>query len=79
MLTEWLAFRPTFLDELLRWDGRGLNTDHVCARCQEAATAMFRCIECFGTPMLCKECLLQMHKHSPFHAVKVRIGHLIIG
>ncbi|KIO26168.1 hypothetical protein M407DRAFT_41813, partial [Tulasnella calospora MUT 4182] len=27
----------------------------------------FRCTQCFGRPLLCAPCLLDAHRHSPFH------------
>ncbi|GBE78058.1 hypothetical protein SCP_0109400 [Sparassis crispa] len=46
-LTRWLAFRESYLEELLCFDGPG--TQDIAAKCElhNQATAM-RCLDCFG-------------------------------
>ncbi|KII82921.1 hypothetical protein PLICRDRAFT_83984, partial [Plicaturopsis crispa FD-325 SS-3] len=68
-LLMWIPLCDEFLDEVIRHEGRGGFTDELCS-CG-AATARFRCKDCVGHPaLLCKECVLAMHAHSPYHALE---------
>ena len=71
-LDDWLPFRASYLDEHLRLDGRGWNVTFCCADCQ-SHDGYFRCMECFGLSMLCKDCLLRAHKVAPLHRIEVRL------
>ncbi|KAM6493543.1 hypothetical protein JOM56_011677 [Amanita muscaria] len=70
-LKEWLSFRQTCLDELLRHDGRGdYLKGHNCATCQEGE-GVFKCLDCFDGGLLrCKACLVAAHHIHPLHRVK---------
>ncbi|KAI0039987.1 hypothetical protein FA95DRAFT_1503469 [Auriscalpium vulgare] len=71
LLKEWLPLRDTFLDEMVRLDGRGdFHNSEQCStsECNERWTS--RCIECFGSPLLCDGCLCASHIHSPLHRVQ---------
>ncbi|EJD33003.1 hypothetical protein AURDEDRAFT_77292 [Auricularia subglabra TFB-10046 SS5] len=46
----------------------------VCPRCDKSDpsvdhTVRYKCFECFQAPPLCKPCILDAHKHAPFHDV----------
>ncbi|KAJ6545302.1 hypothetical protein B0H19DRAFT_1238233 [Mycena capillaripes] len=62
----------TFLDEVLRLDGRGdyLN-QNVCAG--EGCTAsdpVFRCSDCLHLCLYCEPCVAKMHCGLPFHHIQ---------
>jgi hypothetical protein len=63
-LLDWMSHhRDTYLDELIRHDGRG-GTE-LCANCGE--TGLFKCKDCFGYRLLCKNCFTDTHALLPFH------------
>ncbi|EJD33308.1 hypothetical protein AURDEDRAFT_77073 [Auricularia subglabra TFB-10046 SS5] len=46
----------------------------ICLHCEKADsvvdhTIRYKCFECFQAPPLCKPCILDAHKHAPFHDV----------
>ena len=71
-LTEWLVFRQTCLDELLRHDGLGDFIGRTgCASCSEAA-ASYKCLDCLsGSLLRCKHCLVTSHQDNPLHRIEV--------
>ncbi|KIL68676.1 hypothetical protein M378DRAFT_184632 [Amanita muscaria Koide BX008] len=70
-LKEWLAFRQTCLDEMLRHDGRGdfLNCQSCVACGMEEG--LYKCHECFnGSLLRCQSCLVGAHGVHPLHRVE---------
>lgn len=65
---KWLPLRETYLDELLRHDGR---QQRVCSSCG-TADARYKCVDCFGPLVFCCECLIREHASHPFHRIEVR-------
>ncbi|KAH8113739.1 hypothetical protein DFH11DRAFT_1509928, partial [Phellopilus nigrolimitatus] len=63
--------RQSYLDELVRHDGRGSSL--TCQNCEMIA-AEYRCTECLGTPTSCKGCLLDTHRHHPLHRIEKWTG-----
>jgi hypothetical protein len=65
--------RETFLDELLRQDGRGDYMQQLwCAGDACTSTnALFRCRECLVSCLYCESCVLRMHRQMPFHHLEV--------
>lgn len=72
-MTDWLLNdRETFLDELIWHQGLGASTEpDPCNDCK-VGLGVYRCMECMGTPMYCKGCLLTRHGSSPLHRIEVR-------
>ena len=67
-LLEWMKnYRDTYLDEMLRHDGRSGITQ--CSAC--AADAAYKCKDCFGCQLLCQECFTTKHNLLPFHRALV--------
>ncbi|KAF8057953.1 hypothetical protein FPV67DRAFT_1676638 [Lyophyllum atratum] len=68
--------RETYLDELIRWEGRGDARSQVhCVDCvaRKAVTpaaAEVRCLECFGGDLVCPSCCCKRHRRAPFHRVE---------
>ncbi|KAG1818253.1 hypothetical protein EV424DRAFT_1324062 [Suillus variegatus] len=65
-LSVWKLERQKFLDETLRLEGRG-TPETLC--CCGLAAPRFRCRDCFGTQMLCHECILRSHTRNPLHRI----------
>ncbi|GJE91050.1 hypothetical protein PsYK624_071980 [Phanerochaete sordida] len=66
---------------ITRWAQRLLDimrereTDpHIGSPCFECESterpATYRCSDCIGPPLLCKDCTLRTHRWSPFHRIK---------
>ncbi|KAH8102763.1 hypothetical protein DFH11DRAFT_1735402 [Phellopilus nigrolimitatus] len=70
-LADWVPFRAAYLDELVRLDGRGMCTS--CYKCL-SAEAPWRCLDCFGAPSSCEQCLVDSHNHSPLHRIEKWTG-----
>ena len=71
-LTEWLAYRQTCLDELLRHDGResSVKQDH-CRTCDKN-DASWKCLDCIDGGLLrCQACLVISHNCHPLHRIEV--------
>lgn len=67
VLKEWIQYRSSYLDELLRLDGHdGL----ACSRCG-AIEAIIRCTECHSLPLFCETCAVDVHALNPLHRVEV--------
>jgi hypothetical protein len=58
--------------ELMRMLGRAESSSPKCALCQ-AATALYRCLECLHDCDLCRACMICKHAQRPLHQVKVRL------
>ncbi|KAJ7265087.1 hypothetical protein C8J57DRAFT_1622132 [Mycena rebaudengoi] len=77
-LKQWVQdHRDDFLDELLRWEGRGdhrsVETCEDCKLAADAAPALgdHRCIDCIGGgQLLCVSCLVRRHKQLPLHRIQ---------
>ncbi|KAF6741396.1 hypothetical protein DFP72DRAFT_1115848 [Ephemerocybe angulata] len=68
---EWIPFRQTFLDELLRHDGHGdfLGNDR-CSKCDDESQ-LFKCRDCWdGAQLCCRGCTLAAHSSLPFHHIE---------
>jgi len=72
-LTEWLSFRQTCLDELLRHDGLGSSLGQKgCWSCQKDSKACWKCLDCNdGGLMRCQDCIISMHTCHAFHRIEV--------
>lgn len=69
-LKEWTLQRDAYLEEMLRLDGlRGLKAE--CSSCASNSD-VFRCRDCSGDVLWCKDCCVGAHATLPFHAIEVR-------
>ncbi|KAM6492909.1 hypothetical protein JOM56_011043 [Amanita muscaria] len=72
-LKEWLAFRQTCLDEILRHDGR---SDYLNSSCQSCVACgmeegLYKCYDCFnGSLLRCQLCLVGAHCVHPLHRIE---------
>ncbi|PPR05742.1 hypothetical protein CVT26_008495 [Gymnopilus dilepis] len=80
------GFRDMYLDELLRWEGRGDAWHQIetpCADClgRKVVTppaGIYRCSDCFYPHMLCKECCVRRHRMLPLHVIQEWTGSTFI-
>ncbi|KAG2121984.1 hypothetical protein DEU56DRAFT_917982 [Suillus clintonianus] len=70
-LLAWIGQRQIFLDEMLRLNGRG--TEGVTCSCG-AVSPQFRCCDCHGIQIFCRECTLQNHVLHPLHRIEIWNG-----
>ncbi|EJD34833.1 hypothetical protein AURDEDRAFT_75829 [Auricularia subglabra TFB-10046 SS5] len=47
-----------------------------CPHCKDGL-AEYKCFECFNSRPLCKDCVLKMHVHAPFHDIDFWNGHFL--
>ncbi|KAI0040342.1 hypothetical protein FA95DRAFT_1502997 [Auriscalpium vulgare] len=76
-LSDWLPFRDTFLDELIRHDG--LLENAMLPHCRQcpvdvAEPGQFKCSDCTGGLFLCAGCIVSAHKTLPLHRVQKWTG-----
>ena len=50
----------------------------LCTQCEEDAKekciGLYRCTDCFQSPILCKACAIRTHKWNPFHRLQMWTG-----
>ncbi|KAG1851559.1 hypothetical protein C8R48DRAFT_750003 [Suillus tomentosus] len=68
-LLTWIPERQAFLDEMLHLEGRGFEGQRSHCQCGSVDLS-FRCKECFGMAMYCKECVIEHHRCLPLHIVE---------
>ncbi|KAF9019901.1 hypothetical protein BDZ89DRAFT_1093800 [Hymenopellis radicata] len=73
-MATWRQYRSHYLDELLRWDGRG-GADDKCSLCpasQMPQRAEYRCCEseCLNLGLLCGICGVKHHKMLPLYWIE---------
>ncbi|TDL16540.1 hypothetical protein BD410DRAFT_816721 [Rickenella mellea] len=68
---NWLNHRSEYLDELLRHDG---CADHPIGQPCRGTGCMneplFRCVDCLGGLMYCRECIKKQHQRMPLHRIQ---------
>ena len=52
-------------------------TENKCPSCN-IDDFEYRCLECFGYPVFCKACCLNMHKKTPYHAIERWTGECFV-
>ncbi|KAJ7248279.1 hypothetical protein B0H12DRAFT_985979, partial [Mycena haematopus] len=72
-ILPFIPMRNTFLDALLRREGRGTWWSKGCMGdgCLELR-ATYQCQDCFGGRLLCSRCVVQRHRDEPLHILEVR-------
>jgi len=74
-------YRDAYLDELIRWDGRGDLSSDGLAECPDCVSyksetpghADHRCLECYTPILTCKACCVRRHHMDPFHRIQVQL------
>ncbi|KAL5487741.1 hypothetical protein ACEPAI_5849 [Sanghuangporus weigelae] len=72
-LLSWIPERNSYLNEILRHEGRqGCRDDGLCTSCAEKTGnfGQYRCIDCGQASLLCKTCICDSHKMMPFHRIE---------
>lgn len=76
-LRDWIPFRDTFLDEMVRLEGLGEH-DRVplCEACVvrkelPAREGIFRCADCTQGLRICQGCMLVQHEAMHLHRIQV--------
>lgn len=62
------SLRAHYLPYFIRHEAPS-EPDPNCAKCDSAGTT-YRCDDCFGDDMLCRECCNSRHSIHPFHTIK---------
>lgn len=72
-----VGFCEEYLLEELRLEGRGTLATTLCS-CSDIDNniqeRLYRCEDCYGPEILCKNCCLSRHAHHPLHIIKVSIS-----
>ncbi|KII90795.1 hypothetical protein PLICRDRAFT_67573, partial [Plicaturopsis crispa FD-325 SS-3] len=69
-LLTFMPFRDEYGLELLRLEGRGgYSASTGCQDCR-ALSPSFRCEECGKGSLLCKDCIVERHRHLPLHFIQ---------
>ncbi|KAJ7884187.1 hypothetical protein B0H14DRAFT_3082403 [Mycena olivaceomarginata] len=67
--------RDHYVREFLRMDGRGDATEDLCPGCKiDGQRPAYRCRECKGALLFCKECSVKQHLENPLHIVEAWNG-----
>ncbi|KAJ6470678.1 hypothetical protein C8R47DRAFT_1222567 [Mycena vitilis] len=64
--------RETFLDELVRLDGRVEASSQISCGTEgcKSTDFPFRCLDCFGSSLFCKGCIQSIHWRMPLHRIE---------
>ena len=71
LLRQYIPLHALYLQELLR--GEAQNAGRMCAACQ-VTPGIICCSDCFGTPVWCHGCALEVHSALPFHRIQLWNG-----
>lgn len=74
MLFNWIPHRAEFLSVILESEA---PTSPKCLECN-ANPFQVQCLDCFGTPALCKVCMVKTHKCLPFHKIEIWKGNCFL-
>ncbi|KAK7032404.1 hypothetical protein VNI00_013152 [Paramarasmius palmivorus] len=69
LLTWKEHYRDSYLDAMMRTEGRGRFYTKACCRCG-GSEARFRCKDCFGLRMYCQTCTVLNHLEQPLHCIE---------
>jgi hypothetical protein len=72
-MNRWLRLlRDIYLAQLLRREGCADASSALCPGCQNPERPpRYRCQECAGGILLCRECCVDKHAEDPLHAIFV--------
>ena len=75
LLSEWLQYRDTYLQEILE-----LEAPPAQAACQSCKINdfVYRCMDCFGEPVFCKACCVNLHQREPYHMIQQWNGNCFV-
>jgi hypothetical protein len=70
-------FQSLYLDEMIRWEGRGDAMDETDYRECHARVSLrpgvpeYRCLDCFLPDLTCHDCCVKQHCMYPLHVIEV--------
>ena len=70
-MNDWLPHQSNFLFEILDMEAPPLDT--TCTSCL-VDESQIRCLDCLGSPTLCRRCCLNAHQYNPYHKIEVWNG-----
>jgi hypothetical protein len=70
-VADWIPHRETYLDELLRHDGRGSNAALICSHVGCGGDGIYKCRECMFDKLFCSDCIVRHHSNLPLHRILV--------
>ena len=70
-MREWLIYRDEFQQAIL---ARDALSSMSCDTCQSTTGALYRCQDCFASPVVCHYCCLSDHLRQPFHNIQKWTG-----
>jgi len=71
LMEDWIPHQSDFLFEILALEAP--PSDLKCTHCPTEISAL-RCIECFGSPLLCNSCCIKTHIANPYHKIEAWNG-----
>ena len=72
-MQDWLSYTESDLDELLRMEGlSNIGAPEGCSTCG-GHDAHYRCRDCTGGELLCRECVKTRHTNMPLHRIEVSL------
>ncbi|KAG2028403.1 hypothetical protein BDR03DRAFT_883375 [Suillus americanus] len=76
-MAHWVNGREGYIMELIRHEGHGdYTTREACHGHRECTFELeYRCRDCFGTELYCKDCMVERHRDNPLHRIKHWNGH----
>ncbi|KAI0026682.1 hypothetical protein K488DRAFT_65348, partial [Vararia minispora EC-137] len=75
-LLAFIDNKAAWTDCVMRHDGRlapGICHSESCHGCKIAGVELFRCVECHGSCVMCKDCTVRAHTNALLHWIEVRI------
>ncbi|KAJ8090814.1 hypothetical protein PM082_024727 [Marasmius tenuissimus] len=71
LLTWSREYRDGYLDWNMITEGRGriYHKQRTCGRCT-SSRATWRCLDCFGLRLVCRDCLINSHLDEPLHRIE---------
>ncbi|KAG2096706.1 uncharacterized protein F5147DRAFT_747542 [Suillus discolor] len=68
-LRVWHSDAELFLEEFICLEGRGSDTRDTCF-CGSDESPLYRCRDCHGTELVCRQCVLHTHQWQLFHRIE---------
>ncbi|KAG1719214.1 hypothetical protein EDB19DRAFT_1612964, partial [Suillus lakei] len=60
-----------YLEEMICLEGRGY---HYQCSCNGEGESIYWCKDCFGTEMMCRDCIVECHTSHPLHRIDVSLN-----
>ncbi|PBK70546.1 hypothetical protein ARMSODRAFT_1018078 [Armillaria solidipes] len=72
-LLIWKSQREEFLEDILRLESPERTNHSDCDKCG-LEPGEYRCLSCIDGQMLCRACIVELHRGIPFHRVEIWTG-----